>query len=173
MLPVVSDSVNLYVDPSFPRFTRAALVEEMNGLYGEFTDGAFRRWQERGLIAAPRQSHRWSKGHEGSTDGLWTGHDREMLRALLQKRMELRGASFGQFQLAPLANIVVWSWVHWDGFVAMDQVRRALRTWGRAPGSRQATKQSQGARTRSRRGRGCRSTWSTSSKVERDGGQDR
>ena len=52
-----------------------------------------------------------------------------MLRAVLELRQRHQIEVGGQFQLAGPCNFVVWSWVFWDGFVELDQTRRALRTW--------------------------------------------
>lgn len=54
---------SLYVDPRIPRFTRQEFVREMNERFG-FSDGTFRRYQELGLVAAPRRS--WTPGRQGS-----------------------------------------------------------------------------------------------------------
>lgn len=118
----------LLVDPSFPRFSREELVAEMDARFG-FSDGAFRRYQELGLVAAPRQDRRWKKGRSGSGEGLWSDHDRRMLIGVLELRERHEREIGGQLQLGKLGNFIVWSWVFRDGFVELDQVRRALRTW--------------------------------------------
>jgi len=116
----------LWVDPTIPRFTRAELVAEMDATYG-FSDGSFREYQRVGLVASPRR--RWPQGKAGSEPALWSDNDRLMLRAVLELRQRHQIEVGGQFQLAGPCNFVVWSWVFWDGFVELDQTRRALRTW--------------------------------------------
>src|SRR5579864_8231631 len=76
----------LYVDPTIPRFTRAELVGEIHDRFGDFSDGTFRKYQELGLVAAPRHEQRWEKGRAGSGEGLFCDHDRRMLAAVLELR---------------------------------------------------------------------------------------
>jgi hypothetical protein len=118
----------LYVDPSIPRYTRGELVREMNERFG-FSDGAFRKYQQLGLVAAPHADHRWAEGRPGSELGLWSDHDRHMLMAVLDLRKRQRQEREGQLELSGLGNFVVWSWAYFDGYVRIDQVRRAARTW--------------------------------------------
>jgi|GEM_PF-5590994 len=119
----------LFVDPTFPRYTRLELVAEMATLFGDFTDGTFRKYQEKGLIAAPRQGRRWPPGQAGSNPALWYENDRRMLIAVLELRERHRREEPGQLRLADLANFVLWSWAYWDGYVELAQVRKALATW--------------------------------------------
>ena len=119
----------LIIDPAVPRFTRLEQVEELNAQFGGFRDGTFRRWQEHGLAAAPGQDGRWRKGHAGSSEGLWSEHDRRMLTALLGQREKHRLDGQGQLSLASLTTLVVWAWVGWDDIVALEQAQRALGTW--------------------------------------------
>jgi hypothetical protein len=119
----------LCVDPAIPRYTRPDLVGEMAERFGSFTDGTFRNYQEKGLVAAPRQDGRWVHGRAGSTAALWSDIDRRMLMALLELRERHRREEEGRLTLANLANFVVWSWAYWDGFVELPQVKRALATW--------------------------------------------
>jgi hypothetical protein len=129
----VEDMEQLYVDPTFPRFTRHELVAEMSHRFARagFTDATFRKWQEKGLIAAPHRDQRWQPGRAGSADGLWSDNDRRMLIAVLELRDRHLDEVPGQFTLDKLSNFIVWSWVFWDGFVELDQVRRAVKTWTR------------------------------------------
>ena len=81
------DSVGkLHIDPSIPRFTRAHLVDELNAQFGHFTEATFRRYQEKGLVAAPAHERRWTTGRPGSAEGLWSEHQRKMLMAVLTLR---------------------------------------------------------------------------------------
>jgi hypothetical protein len=121
-------SSGLYIDPNIPRFTRPELVSEMDARFG-FTDGTFRKYQELGLIGAPSPDQRWTEGRTGSAAGLWSDHDRGMLIAILNLRERQRLEVGGQLDLSKLGNFVVWSWAYSDGYVQLDQVRRALRTW--------------------------------------------
>jgi hypothetical protein len=121
----------LYVDPTIPRYTRPQLVAEMAERLGSFTDGTFRKYQDKGLIAAPRQDRRWLPGQPGSNPALWSDNDRRMLIAVLELRERHRREEQGQLSLADLANFVVWSWAYWDGYVELPQVKKALATWVR------------------------------------------
>ena len=128
-LAVPSPVMKLIIDPTIGRFTRTELVQEMQDRFGDFTERTFRLWQEKGLIAAPRQDGRWRTGRTGTGKALWSGHDQEMLAILLEKRAEHRQGPSSQLQLSELANLVVWAWVFWDGFIALDQAKRALKCW--------------------------------------------
>lgn len=123
-------TTELYLDPTYPRFTREDLVAEMRERFSPFSDGTFRKYQDLGLVAAGRQDHRWPTGAGGgSAPALWSDHDRRMLMAVLELRDRHAREVDGQLELAKLGNFIVWSWVYWDGFVELDQARRALRTW--------------------------------------------
>jgi hypothetical protein len=119
----------LYVDPAIPRYTRSELVAEMADRFGNFSDGTFRDYQDKGLVTAPRRAGRWVPGQPGSTAALWSDNDRRMLIAVLELRERHRHEGQGQLSLANLANFVVWSWAYWDGFVELPQVKKALATW--------------------------------------------
>lgn len=119
----------LLIDPTAPRFTRAELVADARARFGGFSEGTFRRWQECGLVAAPRHNRRWRKGQAGSAEGLWSDHDRSMLAALVEQRAKHASSGVKQLSLADLATLVIWVWIGWDDIVASDQVERALKTW--------------------------------------------
>ncbi|MGH9115927.1 MAG: hypothetical protein ACRDWW_08880 [Acidimicrobiales bacterium] len=119
----------LYVDPAIPRFTREQIVTEMAGRFGGFSDGTCRSYQELRLFASASQDCRWREGREGSAPALWSDHDRRTLAAILELRERHHREMGGQLDLSKLGNFIVWSWVYWDGFVGLEQARRALRTW--------------------------------------------
>jgi hypothetical protein len=52
-----------------------------------------------------------------------------MLAAVLDLRRRHFEDEGKPAQLAWLGNMIVWSWVFWDGFVELDQAKRAVRTW--------------------------------------------
>ena len=54
-----------------------------------------------------------------------------MLIAVLELRDQYLDEVPGQFTIDKVSNFIVWSWVFWDGFVELDQARRALKTWAR------------------------------------------
>jgi len=118
----------LYVDPAIPRFTRAEIVAEMAERFGSMTEATFRHWQELGLVASPR-SRRFEKGKAGSAPAMWSYNDKEQFGAVLDLRQRHFKEVGKPVDLCWLGNYVVWSWSFWDGFVELDQARRALRTW--------------------------------------------
>jgi hypothetical protein len=118
----------LLIDPTIARFTRAEIVAEMSKRFGPITESTFRHYQELGLVAAAR-SRRFAKGKAGSAPAMWSFNDKEQLAAILEIQRRHVEAEGKKKDLSWLGNYVVWSWVFWDGFVELDQARRALRTW--------------------------------------------
>jgi hypothetical protein len=140
----------LVIDPTIPRFTRSELVDEMSSRFDNFTENTFRKWQERGLVAAPDHERRWAKGEPGTAKGLWSHNDRRTLGALLEQRERHLYNSDRQFTYPQLAPVVVWLWAYQpagpDGKarsrVRIKQYAREAVTAVAAPGVAQKKQQS-------------------------------
>lgn len=118
----------LIIDPTIPRFTRSEIVAEMTERFGPVSESTLRHYQDLGLMAWPK-SQRFAKGKAGSAPAMWSFNDKEQLAAILEIQRRHVEAEGKKKDLSWLGNYVVWSWVFWDGFVELDQARRALRTW--------------------------------------------
>jgi hypothetical protein len=82
-------------------------------------------WVGLGLLDRPER-HGLGRG-KGST-ATWPDEQRQLFLALLGLRDQ--GA-----KIPPLCNVPVWLWLTWgDGYVPLEQTRRAMQTWAKAVG---------------------------------------
>lgn len=90
---------------------------------------SFRKYEELGLIATSHNTGRWVEGKAGSSPGMWTDHERRMPICVLEFRQQHQRQARGQFPIGQLGNFIVWAWTYGDGYVELDQVRKAARSW--------------------------------------------
>lgn len=164
----MSSPMNLYVDPTIPRFTRRELLDDMAARGFDFSGAAMRDWQSKGLLADANQDQRWSDGRPGSDAGLWSDNQRRCLAELLGVRDRNLAA---RLPLSGLGNLIVWWWAYWDGIIELPQARKALRTWirpqlgGPAGGARSPERIRKATRATVRQLAGPESRRATRSKV--------
>ena len=97
------------------------MLEEANRLGFPLGRRAFYDWVEWGLLGEPTY-----RGMGRGDQSLWSPQQHELFLALLNARREAK-------RIVALCNIPVWWWLRrGDTYAAIPQVRRALRTWGRA-----------------------------------------
>jgi hypothetical protein len=99
--------------------TRRQLIDLAESRGYEVTERLIVDWTARGLLGKPR---RRGTGR-GSAPGVFSEHQARLFIELLRLRQSTD-------QIANLANVPVWLWVHWgNDYVTTTQVRKALRTW--------------------------------------------
>jgi len=106
-----------------PEFDKEELFASIRaqGLY--IDNSLLQEFQEQGLMLPPR---RQSKGRFGSNPGVWTRHQRDLLRSLCHARERQ-----GMYSVAQRCNLPVWVWLYWgDSYgVTLEQVEKVMKTW--------------------------------------------
>lgn len=88
------------------------------GLEG-FNERLARDWHRRGLLGSPERQH-LGRGR-GSTVGMYNSEQRALFQAIARNRA-------AETKISTLATLPIWAWLNYDGWVDLEQLRRALRT---------------------------------------------
>lgn len=95
------------------------LISDAAAVGLDFNERLARNWHHRGLLGSPTRQP-LGRG-KGSDPAIYSPEQRALFRAIARNRAS-------KLSLKTLAALPVWAWLHFDGWVELAQLRRALLT---------------------------------------------